>query len=48
MLMVGSPGIGTMSSRVTLGDETGNVFLIAVQILIASIWHPFAAALVSA
>lgn len=46
--MVGSPGIGTISSLVTSVDETLKVFLIAVQILIASIWHSFAAALVSA
>jgi hypothetical protein len=48
MLMVGSRGIGTISSLVTFADETLNVFLIAVQILIASIAHPFAAVLVSA
>jgi hypothetical protein len=48
MLMVGSPGIGTISSLVTFDDETLKVFLIAVQYLIASIWHPFAAVLVSA
>jgi hypothetical protein len=48
MLMVGSPGIGTISSLVTFDDETPKVFLIAVQYFIASIWHPFAAVLVSA
>jgi hypothetical protein len=48
MLMVGSPRIGTMSSLVTFDDETLKVFLIAVQYFIASIWHPFAAVLVSA
>jgi hypothetical protein len=48
MLMFGSPRIGTISSLVTSADEPLNVFLIARQILIASIWHPFAAVLVSA
>ncbi len=46
--MVGSPGIGTISSLVTSADERGNVFLIAVQYFIASIWHPFAVVLLSA
>jgi len=46
--MVGSRGIGTISSLVAFDDETGKVFLIAVQYFIASIWHPFAVVLVSA
>jgi hypothetical protein len=48
MSMRGSPRIGTISSLVRSADERGNVFLIARQILMASIWHPFAAVLVSA
>ena len=48
MSMRGSPRIGTISSLVTFDDEMLKVFLIAVQYFIASIWHPFAAVLVSA
>jgi hypothetical protein len=49
--MFGSPGgilIGTISSLVTSAAEPMDVFLISRQILIASIWHPFGAVLVSA